>query len=65
MGLIIAVATLFIEGYYSGIADNQAITMGYAVFSLLSIALGITSRSEIETIFSKDLLPVDASWGYI
>ncbi|MCW4028170.1 MAG: cation-translocating P-type ATPase [Candidatus Bathyarchaeota archaeon] len=63
MGLIIAVATLFIEGYYSGIADNQAITMGYAVFSLLSIALGITSRSEIETIFSKDLLPSGRQLG--
>jgi Ca2+-transporting ATPase len=57
LGLIIAAATLFIEAYYSGIASNQAITMGYAIFALLSVALGVTSRSETETIFSKDLLP--------
>ncbi|MGD6851874.1 MAG: cation-translocating P-type ATPase [Candidatus Bathyarchaeia archaeon] len=57
LGIIIAAATLFIEAYYSGIASNQAITMGYAIFALLSVALGVTSRSETQTIFSKDLLP--------
>jgi Ca2+-transporting ATPase len=58
-GLIMAVSTLFIEAYYSAIGTNQAITMGFAVFSLLSVAIGITSRSETETIFSKGMLP---SW---
>ncbi|XHH08142.1 MAG: cation-translocating P-type ATPase [Candidatus Bathyarchaeia archaeon] len=57
MGLIIAAATLLIQAYYSAAGTNQAITMGYAVFSLLSIALGITSRSETQTVFSKEMLP--------
>ncbi len=59
LGLIITAATLFVEAYYSMIGTNQAITMGYAVFAMLSVALGITTRSETETIFSKELLP---SW---
>jgi Ca2+-transporting ATPase len=57
MGLIITLATLYVEAYYSALGDNQAITMGYAVFSMLSIALGVTSRSETQTIFSKEMLP--------
>ncbi len=57
MGLIITAATLFVEAYYSMVGDSQAITMGFAVFSLLSIALGVTSKSETQTIFSKDMLP--------
>jgi Ca2+-transporting ATPase len=57
VGLIIAVATLFLQAYYSSVGTNQAITMGYAVFSLLSVALGVTCRSETQTIFSKDMLP--------
>jgi Ca2+-transporting ATPase len=59
LGLVIAAATLFVEAYYSMVGTNQAITMGYAVFAMLSVALGITTRSETETIFSKELLP---SW---
>lgn len=57
LGVIIASATLFVEAYYSGIGSNQAITMGFVVFALLNFALGITSRSEKGTIFSKELLP--------
>jgi Ca2+-transporting ATPase len=57
LGVIIASFTLFVEAYYSEIGSSHAITMGFVVFALLSFALGITSRSEKGTIFSKDLLP--------
>jgi Ca2+-transporting ATPase len=57
LGVVIASATLFVEAYYSGVGSNQAITMGFVVFGLLNFVLGITSRSEKETMFSKELLP--------
>ena len=37
--------------------ENQAITMGFVVFSLLTIGIGLTARSETETIFSRELIP--------
>jgi P-type Ca2+ transporter type 2C len=57
LGTIIAAATLFVEAYYTPAGSNQATTMGYVVFSLLSIALGLTARSETESFFSRDLIP--------
>ncbi|MCW4019522.1 MAG: cation-translocating P-type ATPase [Candidatus Bathyarchaeota archaeon] len=57
LGVIIASATLFVEAYYGDIGSNQARTMGFVVFAMLNFALGITSRSEKGTIFSKELLP--------
>jgi P-type Ca2+ transporter type 2C len=57
LGAIIAAATLFVEAYYTPAGTNQAITMGFVVFSLLSIALGLTSRSETGTIFSREFIP--------
>jgi P-type Ca2+ transporter type 2C len=56
IGLYMATVTLFLEWYYTTAASTeQAITMGFVVFSLLSIALGITSRSETQSVFSRDL----------
>ena len=57
LGTIIAAATLFVEAYYTPAGENQAITMGFVVFSLLSIAIGLTARSETETIFSRERIP--------
>jgi magnesium-transporting ATPase (P-type) len=57
LGTIIAAATLFVEAYYTPAGENQAITMGFVVFSLLSMPIGLTARSETETIFSRELIP--------
>lgn len=57
LGTFIAVITLFLEWYYGSAGANQSITMGYVVFSLLSITLGVASRTEKETVFSRDLIP--------
>ena len=54
LGVIMAAMTLFLEAYYTSSGANQAITMGYVVFSLLSIALGLNARSETKSIFSRD-----------
>jgi Ca2+-transporting ATPase len=56
IGLYMAAVTLFLEWYYvSAASKDQAITMGFVVFSLLSIAFGLASRSETQSIFSRDL----------
>ena len=57
LGAIIAAATLFVEAYYTPAGENQATTMGFVVFSLLSIAIGLTARSETETLFSRERIP--------
>ena len=57
LGILIAAATLFVEAYYTPAGADQAKTMGYVVFSLLSIALGLNARSEKKSIFSRDLIP--------
>jgi Ca2+-transporting ATPase len=56
IGLYMAAVTLFLEWYYiSASSEDQAIAMGFVVFSLLSIALGLESRSETQSLFSRDL----------
>jgi P-type Ca2+ transporter type 2C len=57
LGVYMAAVTLFLEAYYTT-ADStaQAVTVGFVVFSLMSIALGLTSRSEKQSIFSRDSL---------
>jgi Ca2+-transporting ATPase len=57
VGLIIAAGTLFVEAYYAPISGDQAVTMGYVVFCLFSVAFGLSSRSETATLFSREFLP--------
>jgi magnesium-transporting ATPase (P-type) len=57
LGLIIAAATLLVEWYYTPVDPAQALTMGFVVFSLLSVALGLNARTERETILSRELFP--------
>jgi Ca2+-transporting ATPase len=56
-GLLIAIGTLVLEAIYEGQAGQQlARTMGFVVFSLFNIALGLSARSETETVFNRDNL---------
>jgi len=51
IGLLMAVATLVIERFYDATDRSLAATMGFVVFSLLNIAMGLSNRSETETLF--------------
>ncbi len=51
IGLLIAVATLTLETVYDATDRALAATIGFAVFSLFNIAMGLSSRSETETLF--------------
>ena len=54
IGLLMAVATILVEASYDDLAI--AATMGFAVFALFNIALGLTSHSETATVFDRDIV---------
>ena len=54
MGLLMAVATVTVEAVYEDEGAAVAATMGFVVFSLFNIALGLTSRSETDSAFSRE-----------
>ncbi len=53
-GLLIAIGTLVIEALYQPVDFAVAATMGFVVFSLFNIALGLSARSETGTVFNRD-----------
>ncbi|OGO28275.1 MAG: ATPase [Chloroflexi bacterium RBG_16_52_11] len=55
-GLLIAIGTLVLEAVNEPISAPVAATMGFVVFSLFNIALGLSARSETETVFNRDNL---------
>ncbi len=56
MGVLLAAATLFIEASYEPGGTTLAATMAFVAFSLFNIAIGLSSRSETETVFHRDTL---------
>jgi Ca2+-transporting ATPase len=54
MGMLMAVATVAVESIYESEGRATAATMGFVVFSLFNIVLGPMSRSETDTVFSRD-----------
>jgi Ca2+-transporting ATPase len=56
MGLLIAIATIYLEGKYEAQGFALAATMGFVAFSLLSIAMGLSARNETASAFNRDIL---------
>jgi P-type Ca2+ transporter type 2C len=56
LGLIIAIGTLSVETYYAAPKNAVAVTAGFVVFSLFNIVLGLSARSETESIFNRESL---------
>jgi Ca2+-transporting ATPase len=56
LGLIVAIGTLALESVYSSVSATAAATMGFVVFSLYNIAIGLSARSEFQTVFDRDTL---------
>lgn len=50
IGILTAIATVYLEATY------KAATMGFVAFSLLSIAMGLSARSETATAFNRNVL---------
>ena len=55
IGLLVALSTLYLEMIHEptdpAASNAVAATMGFVVFSLFNIAIGLSSRSETETLF--------------
>ncbi len=56
LGVIMAAGTLLVEAYYERIDAVLASTMALTVFSLFSIAIGLSARSETQTVLNRDIL---------
>jgi Ca2+-transporting ATPase len=56
LGFLVALGTLVIEARYESDGVAVAATLGFVVFSLFNVALGLTSRDETGTILRRDLV---------
>ena len=56
LGILTAIATIAVEGYFEPTGAEIAATMGFITFALLSIAMGLSARSETGTAFNRDIL---------
>jgi Ca2+-transporting ATPase len=57
-GLLVALGTLIVEYVYTPVLTPEGVsvaaTMGFVVFSMFNIAVGLSSRSETGTMFTAD-----------
>jgi Ca2+-transporting ATPase len=56
LGLLMAVGTLILEAGYGSASAAEAATMGFVVFSLFNVTIGLSSRSEFGSVFNRDTL---------
>jgi Ca2+-transporting ATPase len=56
LGIIMAVGTLLLEAYYERIDATLANTMAITVFSLFSIAIGLSARDEKQSALTRNIL---------
>jgi Ca2+-transporting ATPase len=56
LGLLMAVATILVESVYEAEGAAVAASMGFVVFSLFNIALGLMSQSETASAFNRDII---------
>jgi Ca2+-transporting ATPase len=55
VGVVMAIGTLILEGPYGASDASVAATMGFAVFSLSSIVVGLSARSETNSAFNREI----------
>jgi Ca2+-transporting ATPase len=56
IGLLTAIATVYLEWLYELTGITTAATMGFVAFALLSIVMGLSARSETASAFNRDIL---------
>jgi P-type Ca2+ transporter type 2C len=56
VGALAAMVTVYIERYYEGVSPALGSTMGFVAFALLSVAMGLSARSETSTAFNRDVI---------
>jgi Ca2+-transporting ATPase len=56
LGLLMTIGTLYLEAAYTPAGPAIANSMGFVVFSLFNIAIGLSARSETRSALSRDIL---------
>jgi len=56
LGIVTAIVTVSFEAYFEDEGIALAATMGFVTFALLSMAAGLSARSETRTAFNRDIL---------
>jgi Ca2+-transporting ATPase len=56
LGTLMAAGTLLLEAYYAPEGPAVASTMAFVVFSLFSVSIGLSARSETHSAFNRDIL---------
>jgi Ca2+-transporting ATPase len=56
LGLLMTIGTLYLEHAYMPGGAAMANTMGFVVFSLFNIAIGLSARSETRSALTRDIL---------
>ncbi len=56
LGLLMTIGTLFLEAAYAPAGLEIANTMGFVVFSLFNIIIGLSARSETRSALTRDIL---------
>lgn len=56
LGILMAIATVYLEAIYEASGAAVAASMGFVTFALLSISRGLGSRSETSTAFNRDII---------
>ena len=56
IGLLMSIATIYLEAVYEASGAAVAATMGMVVFSLMVIVLALSARSETASAFNRDVL---------
>jgi Ca2+-transporting ATPase len=56
IGILTAIATVYLESTYEAVSTVTAATVGFVAFSLFSIIMGLSARSETATAFNRDVL---------
>ncbi len=55
IGLLTAIATVYLESVYEADGIATAASIGFVAFALLSVAMGLGARSETATVFRRDV----------
>jgi Ca2+-transporting ATPase len=56
MGLLIAIATVFLEASFEAQGTTIAATVGFVAYGLLIVVVGVSAHNETESAFKSDIL---------
>jgi Ca2+-transporting ATPase len=56
LGILMAIATVYLEYTFETVSSATAASVGFVAFALISVAMGISARSETDTSFNRNII---------